>query len=83
MPAVKENPSHILEDGYHFRESSESAQDEAFEKRLRSLQEPEKSPPIQSLRELWQVIVDVVKETRKARVSEESDDAPKATLKPL
>jgi hypothetical protein len=70
MPAVEKNQSRILKTGYHIPNPNVS--NTAFEERMQILRDPQKLPPMQSLTELWQVIKDVVKETRNADNADES-----------
>jgi len=70
MPAVLENPSRVLGSASRAEEAPESSAVDLVEKRLRVLRQPEKTPPVQSLRELWQVMKEVIDETRKARAEE-------------
>jgi hypothetical protein len=77
MPAVKENPSQILRDGYHHLRHPEEYRSDAIapaaEERLRALRERDKAPPLQSLKELWQVMKTVWKESGKAWDAERAE----------
>ena len=84
MPPVEENRSRILEDAFQLRESLQSSHDVAdSESKLSSLHKPEQTPRVQSLKELWGVIKDVVRETQKSHTPAGSDvvSAPHAVRK--
>jgi len=84
MPAIEKNPSRLLQGGYHLENKSVLSDNytvAAFEAKLRVLEEPERPWHIQSLRELWQVMKDVLKETRKAQ-AERKAQASAATETP-
>jgi hypothetical protein len=69
MPAVEENPSELLKDGYHRLRHPEEYVDPfeatAFEARLRALQE-RKSPPFPSWKEIWRSLKEAWTEAGKA-----------------
>jgi hypothetical protein len=71
MPAVPENPSPLL--GTAPRPEPEASGVNIAEQRLRELEQPKKLPPVQSLRELWQVMKEVMRETRRARALERDE----------
>ena len=82
MPAVKENPSELLEDGYHrLRHPEEYADDfeaSAFEARLRALRE-RKSPPLPSWKEIWKSLKEAWAEAGRIWDSERAErDAAKS-----
>jgi hypothetical protein len=69
MPAVEENPSELLKDGYHrLRHPEEYVgpfEATAFEARLHALQE-RKSPPFPSWKEIWRSLKEAWTEAGKA-----------------
>jgi len=87
MPAVQENPSELLKDGYHRHrhpEEYDSVEAPAFEARLRALRE-RKSPPLPSWKQIWQSLKEAWTEAGKEWEEERAEqdaakDSPTHTL---
>lgn len=86
MPAINENSSELLKEGYHHLRHPEEYEDvfesPAFDARLRALRD-RKSPPLPSLREIVRMLIATWKEAGKAwdaeiakKTGSTSDPAP-------